>query len=71
MPFFLSDFWDPLNADVYDAIRSKRVYKPPVSHEETCEIIQRDRGTHFDPDLVDVFVGLQSKFNEVWSELQD
>ena len=57
--------------DVYDAVRSKRVYKPPVPHQETCEIIRKDSGTHFDPDLVDVFIRLQAKFNDVWTSLQD
>lgn len=53
--------------DVYDAIRSRRVYKPPVSHQETVEIIQRDSGTHFDPALIKVFSELQDKFYTVWS----
>lgn len=57
--------------DVYDAVRSKRVYKPPVSHEETCAIIHEGAGTHFDPDLIDVFDRLKGKFAEVWSSLQD
>jgi putative two-component system response regulator len=57
--------------DVYDAVRSKRVYKPPVSHEETCAIIEKDAGTHFDPDLVDVFKHMQSDFVEIWSSMQD
>lgn len=57
--------------DVYDAVRSKRVYKPPMSHEETCAIIEKDSGTHFDPDLVEVFSRLQGKFAEVWSSFQD
>jgi putative two-component system response regulator len=57
--------------DVYDAVRSKRVYKAPVPHKETCEIIQRDSGIYFDPNLVKVFSGRQDKFREVWESLQD
>jgi len=57
--------------DVYDAVRSKRVYKPPISHPETCEIIQRDSGTRFDPALVEVFAGLQNRFDETWLKLQE
>jgi putative two-component system response regulator len=57
--------------DVYDAVRSKRVYKPPCSHQATCEIIQRDSGTHFDPALVEVFIELQNQFYAVWADLQD
>lgn len=57
--------------DIYDAVRSKRVYKSPISHRETCEIITRDSGIHFDPALIEVFIGLQDKFNAIWSSLQD
>ncbi len=42
-------------ADVYDALRSTRPYKKAFSHEETAEIIQRDAGRHFDPDVVEAF----------------
>jgi len=57
--------------DVYDAIRSKRVYKPPVSHQETCQILHQDSGKHFDPDLINVFSKLEAGFDEVWSSLQE
>lgn len=55
--------------DVYDAVRSKRIYKPPFSHEDTCSLIREDSGTHFDPSLVKVFNRLESRFDEVWSSL--
>ncbi|MDL2266852.1 response regulator [Desulfovibrio sp. OttesenSCG-928-G15] len=42
-------------ADVYDALISIRPYKPALSHEEACEIISKNSGTHFDPYLVTVF----------------
>jgi putative two-component system response regulator len=35
-------------ADVYDALISKRVYKPPMPHEKAVAIIREGRGTHFD-----------------------
>lgn len=57
--------------DVYDAIRSKRIYKAPLSHPETCEIIRRDSGAHFDPALCTVFIRLQDEFETIWSGLQD
>jgi putative two-component system response regulator len=56
--------------DVYDAVRSKRVYKSPVSHQETCKIIFEGSGSHFDPALIEVFSQMQNKFNDVWSDLQ-
>ena len=36
-------------ADVYDALISKRVYKPPFPHKKAIELIAKDMGTHFDP----------------------
>jgi response regulator RpfG family c-di-GMP phosphodiesterase len=42
-------------ADVYDALTSKRTYKEALSHEESVKIILSERGTHFNPDIVDVF----------------
>jgi response regulator RpfG family c-di-GMP phosphodiesterase len=42
-------------ADVYDALTSKRSYKEAISHEEASKIIVGERGTHFDPDVVDMF----------------
>ena len=45
-------------ADVYDALISKRVYKPAFPHEQACATIVKGRGTHFDPDMVDAFVAI-------------
>lgn len=42
-------------ADVYDALTSKRVYKEAMSHEEAYTIIQKEKGSHFDPLVVDAF----------------
>ncbi len=42
-------------ADVYDALTSKRCYKPAISHEKSCEIILGLSGSHFDPEMVEVF----------------
>jgi len=43
-------------SDVFDALISGRVYKPPLSYEQAREIIAQGRGHHFDPDLTDVFL---------------
>jgi putative two-component system response regulator len=43
-------------ADVYDALRSRRPYKAPFSHEESIRIIQQGSGAHFDPNLVEAFM---------------
>ena len=52
-------------ADVYDALISKRVYKPAMSHEQACEIILQGRGKHFDPDVVDAFDAVKAQFREI------
>jgi len=52
-------------ADVYDALISKRVYKPPLSHEEAVRTIVDGRGTHFDPDVVDAFLNLEKTFRSI------
>ena len=43
-------------ADVFDALISARVYKPPLPFDKAHTIIREGRGTHFDPDIVDVFL---------------
>jgi len=43
-------------ADVFDALISKRVYKPALPIETAKEMIVEGRGKHFDPDIVDAFV---------------
>jgi len=52
-------------ADVYDALISKRVYKPPMPHEKAVRIIEEGRGSHFDPDVVDAFVALENTFRNI------
>lgn len=52
-------------ADVYDALISKRVYKPPLPHATAVAIIRDGRGQHFDPDLVDAFLELESIFRNI------
>lgn len=49
-------------ADVYDALRSRRVYKPAFSHRKARGIIVAGRGIHFDPEVVDAFLALEERF---------
>lgn len=58
-------------ADVYDALTSKRVYKPPLSHAMAVEIIKKGTGTHFDPDMVDAFLEIQEQFRNIAREFAD
>jgi putative two-component system response regulator len=52
-------------ADVYDALVSERPYKKPYTHEEAVNIIKESRGTHFDPDLVDLFLNVSDEFLKI------
>jgi putative two-component system response regulator len=52
-------------ADVYDALVSVRPYKKAFSHEEAAKIIIDCREKHFDPVLVDLFIGASDKFRKV------
>lgn len=51
--------------DVYDALTSRRIYKEAITHEEAVDIIQSERGRHFDPDIVDAFLTLQEDFRVI------
>lgn len=48
-------------ADVFDALLSKRCYKEAMSQEESFQVIRESAGTHFDPALVEVFLGLKDQ----------
>jgi len=52
-------------ADVYDALISRRVYKPGMTHAQASKIIVDGRGTHFDPDVVDAFLALGDEFQAI------
>lgn len=52
-------------ADVYDALRSRRVYKEGMSHDEAVETIKEGSGTHFDPDIVEAFLEIKEKFLKI------
>ena len=58
-------------ADVYDALVSNRVYKNAMTHEQAAEIMAAGRGMHFDPDITDAFVALQSEFRVIAKRLAD
>ena len=49
-------------ADVFDALTSKRVYKDAFSPEEAFDIIFKEAGTHFDPELVEVLKTIKDEF---------
>jgi putative two-component system response regulator len=44
-------------ADVFDALTSVRPYKPAWSVEDAVELLRREKGSQFDPELVELFLG--------------
>ena len=51
-------------ADTYDALTSDRCYQPQRPHAEAVEIIDRERGAQFHPDVVDAFLRIQNRLKE-------
>jgi HD-GYP domain-containing protein (c-di-GMP phosphodiesterase class II) len=52
-------------ADVYDALTSRRSYKEPWSDEQVAELLRKESGRHFDPEIVEIALGLLGFFRSV------
>jgi response regulator RpfG family c-di-GMP phosphodiesterase len=59
-------------ADVFDALTHERPYKKAWSIEEACAFLVEEKGRHFDPKLVDLFMqnldeikSIKNKFSDV------
>jgi putative two-component system response regulator len=57
--------------DVYDALISKRIYRPAFTHETAVELIRQARGEHFDPDIVDAMLVIEAQFRAIAAEFPD
>ena len=58
-------------ADVYDALSSKRPYKPSFTHEAAKDILLKDSGKHFDPNIIAAFQAAERQFLAVRARFQD
>jgi hypothetical protein len=61
-------------ADIYDALRSKRPYKPGLSHHEATRILlegdqRHDPEGHLDPSLIELFANHNAGMAEIWDRL--
>ncbi len=57
--------------DLYDALRSRRPYKPAFSHSKACDVMfnggGRTKPSHFDPRLLEAFRELHGEFDRIYS----
>lgn len=58
-------------ADVYDALISRRVYKPAFSHEEAISIMRKGHGSHFDPDILNAFLEITEEFRQIANQFKE
>jgi putative two-component system response regulator len=52
-------------ADVFDALTSDRIYRPAFDVEEAVTMMREQRGTHFDPEVLDRFLDAMDKVEEI------
>jgi putative two-component system response regulator len=58
-------------SDTFDALTSRRPYKSPYPIDIACDLIEKDRGRHFDPDIVDVFLENVDQFIKIKKEIDE
>jgi len=58
-------------ADVFDALTSKRPYKQALPIEQCLSILEKSRGTHFDPVVFDAFISIKEKILAIRGEYDD
>ena len=54
--------------DVYDAAHARTLYRQCMSHDETVAFILKGKGTHFDPAVVEAFLGVAARFKSTSEE---
>jgi len=57
--------------DVYDALRSRRIYKAGESHADAVRIMLEKFPDHFDPRLIEIFAAIHERFREVFDDCGD
>lgn len=71
-PYQLSGDMIPISArivaiaDVYDALRMRRSYKPPFTHKVASQKIIEGKGRQFDPFMTDIFTSIHHTFEKIF-----
>ncbi|MES0489472.1 MAG: response regulator [Leptospirales bacterium] len=58
-------------ADVYDALTTMRIYKDPIGHKASVEMIISESGKSFDPLLVEVFTQVEKEFEQIATQYKE
>lgn len=58
-------------ADVFDALTTKRPYKEAYTYDQSIKIIKEGKGTHFDPEITDLFLDIQSRILSIMSQSEN
>lgn len=58
-------------ADVFDALSTARSYKAPIPREKCLDIMAEERGTHFDPRVLDAFFTRSKEVVQIQMECMD
>lgn len=58
-------------ADVYDALANDRVYRPAFPEEKVIALMREGRGSHFDPDIFDLFLQTLPELRKILTDFSD
>jgi two-component system response regulator RpfG len=58
-------------ADVYDALSSRRCYKPAWAHRDVMQLLHNESGRHFDPRCIDAFMRRLDEVRKIQDMLRD
>ena len=58
-------------ADNFDALTTQRVYKPAYDFDHAKDLMLKERGKHFDPDLLDIFFDSMDEITRIYDQFSD
>ncbi|MEK6803466.1 MAG: HD domain-containing phosphohydrolase [Nitrospirota bacterium] len=58
-------------ADNFDALTTQRVYKPAYAFDHAKELMLKERGKHFDPELLDIFFDSMEEITRIYDQFAD